>query len=343
MSLVIRHREVSMGEEIVSAGVAGEPLRIALVNNMSDAALESTERQFATCLSNAAGDRQVELTIYSLPATQRSPQGDRYCQTRCHDFHNLFDHAYDAVIITGAEPQAADLADEPYWWNLTELFDWVAEATGAIFLSCLSAHAWLQHRDGIRRRRLPEKRCGLYAHELVPGHDDFARGLPDRIILPHSRWNDIEAGELAQAGYHSVYTAGEAGLGVFLKRERALVLLAQGHPEYDATSLVKEYRRDVARYLRGENDKYPSVPKGLFGNETRHSLAQFQAEAKADRKESRVGLIPFLSPELAPDVRWETHAAELFSRWLCFAGQPRPAAALHAVNVGQPQNWGAAR
>src|ERR1700733_15348446 len=191
MSLIIRHREASIGKGAASTGVAGERLRIALVNNMSDPALESTERQFATCLSNAAGGRQIELAIYSLPTTQRGPQGERYNQTRCQDFRALFDESYDAVIITGAEPQAANLADEPYWWNLAELFDWAAEATGAIFLSCLSAHAWLQHRDGIRRRRLPEKCCGLYMHELVSDHDDFTRGLPDRVILPHSRWNDI--------------------------------------------------------------------------------------------------------------------------------------------------------
>ena len=341
MSLVIRHRETTIGIDAGSAGVAGERLRIALVNNMSDPALESTERQFATCLSNAAGDRQIELTIYSLPTTRRGPQGERYCQTRCHDFRTLFDESYDAIIITGAEPRAEDLADEPYWWNLIELFDWVAEATGAVFLSCLSAHAWLQQRDGIRRRRLPEKRCGLYVHELVSGQDDFTRGLTDRVILPHSRWNDIDAGELAQAGYHSVYTAGEAGPGVFLRHDRSLVLLAQGHPEYDARSLVKEYRRDVARYLRGESDNYPSIPQSLFGNETRHCLTQFQVEAKADRSASRVGLIPFLSPELAPDMRWDTHAAVLFCRWLAFAGRPRPEATLHGITPLQPQNWAA--
>jgi homoserine O-succinyltransferase/O-acetyltransferase len=338
MSLIIRHRE-AIAPGTVSTGVAGERLRIALINNMSDPALEATERQFATCLSNAGSGRQVELTIYSLPAIRRGPQGERYNQTRCHDFRALFDESCDAVIITGAEPQAADLADEPYWWNLTELFDWAAEATGAIFLSCLSAHAWLQHRDGIIRRRLSEKRCGLYAHGLVSGCDDFTRGLPDRVVLPHSRWHDVEPGTLAKAGYRGVYADGEAGGGIFLKRDRALVLLAQGHPEYDARSLVKEYRRDVARYLRAESDNYPMIPQGLFGNETRHCLTQFQTEAKADRTPDRVGLIPFLSPELAPDMRWDGHAADLFSRWLAFAGRPRAQAALHRVNPVQPQNW----
>jgi len=46
---------------------AGEAIEIALVNNMPDAALDATERQFRALLSAAAGGRDVRLTVYSRP------------------------------------------------------------------------------------------------------------------------------------------------------------------------------------------------------------------------------------------------------------------------------------
>jgi homoserine O-succinyltransferase/O-acetyltransferase len=44
-----------------------EGLEIGLVNNMPDAALRSTERQFRTILTEAAGGAPFRLTLFFLP------------------------------------------------------------------------------------------------------------------------------------------------------------------------------------------------------------------------------------------------------------------------------------
>ena len=318
MSLYLHYRATS-GEGWQPPAPANA-LKIALVNNMPDSALGATERQFAGCLAVASADQPVELSIYALPSVPRGPAGELYRQARCDDYRALFRERYDGVIITGNEPRLADLADEPYWCDLAALFDWAAESTPAILLSCLSSHAWLQHRDGIRRRRLTTKHCGIFPHDLVATGDGFAQGLPARVFLPHSRWNDLDGKELEQAGYHQVYASPTAGAGVFLQRSEAFTLLCQGHPEYDAVSLVKEYRRDVGRYLRRESEVYPTVPAGLFGATTLCRLADFRAEALDDRSERRLTLFPALSPELEPGTDWQPHAVQLFARWLQIAG-----------------------
>jgi len=46
-------------------------LRIALVNNMPDAALEDTELQFFELLSAASGDLPIQVELYSLPGIPR--------------------------------------------------------------------------------------------------------------------------------------------------------------------------------------------------------------------------------------------------------------------------------
>ena len=39
----------------------------------------------------------------------------------------------------------------------------------------------------------------------------------------------------------------------------------QGHPEYDTVSLLKEYKREVLRYIAGELTDYPPMPDNYFG------------------------------------------------------------------------------
>src|ERR1017187_4237360 len=47
-------------------------LRIGLVNNMPDAALQATERQFMRLLRQAASDVRIDLHCFSLPSVRRS-------------------------------------------------------------------------------------------------------------------------------------------------------------------------------------------------------------------------------------------------------------------------------
>src|SRR5437667_572682 len=62
---------------------------IGLINNMPDAALDATERQFRALLSAAADDIAVHLTLYTLPEVPRTDFGRRQV-SRYADFGDLW-------------------------------------------------------------------------------------------------------------------------------------------------------------------------------------------------------------------------------------------------------------
>ena len=66
----------------------------------------------------------------------------------------------DALIVTGTEPVAPLLSDEPYWERLRELLQWAQANTTSSIWSCLAAHAAVELLDGIRRRRLGTSAVG---------------------------------------------------------------------------------------------------------------------------------------------------------------------------------------
>src|SRR5438105_15888187 len=91
---------------------------IGLVINMPDAALEATERQFHALLDAAADGIVVRLRLFALPDVPRSAAGRRHV-SRYSDIANLWNSSLDGLIVTGTEPMAPSLKDEPYWRSLT--------------------------------------------------------------------------------------------------------------------------------------------------------------------------------------------------------------------------------
>src|ERR1035438_1993207 len=69
---------------------AARCIDIGLLNNMPDAALQSTERQFLTLMdSAAAGDIAVRLSLYALPDVPRSESGRRHFNNFYSGIENL--------------------------------------------------------------------------------------------------------------------------------------------------------------------------------------------------------------------------------------------------------------
>src|SRR5438477_4202129 len=228
-------------------------LDISLVNNMPDPALEATERQFVTLLNEAAGgDIIVRLARYALPGIPRTSVG-RGQMSSYGSIDELWGSSPDGLIVTGTEPRAANLKDEPYWAELARLLDWAAQNTTSAVWSCLAAHAAVLHMDGIRRCRLSQKRFGIFECLRVGGHF-LTAGAPERLRIPHSRWNDLRENELKAAGYDILRRCEDGEVDTFVKQGKSLFVFFQGHPEYDANTLLLEYRRDVKRFLRHETE-----------------------------------------------------------------------------------------
>lgn len=292
-------------------------ITVGLVNNMPDAALGSTEAQFSGLLAAAAGSRAVHLRFTSFPELPRGPDARSHVASSYWPIERLLAERPDALIVTGTEPIAARLADEPYWPRLTALMDFAEQHTTASIWSCLAAHAVTEHFAGIARRRLAEKRCGVYLHSLLTGHP-LLTGVTAPLAMPHSRWNELPVDALRAAGYAVLSFSPETGADAFVRHARSLMLFFQGHPEYEDTTLLKEYRRDVGRYLSGQQAPYPAMPRGYFSAEAATILERFRERVLAERSPALLEQFPFAAAAATLENTWRPAAVTLYRNWLHF-------------------------
>ncbi len=91
----------------------------------------------------------------------------------------------------------------------------------------------------------------------------------------------------------------------------------QGHPEYDYNSLLKEYRREVHRYLSGELDAPPPFPEHYFPEEARRIAARYVEESR-ERVTSGLPVTDTLEQELDGllDNTWGDTAKAIVNNWL---------------------------
>ncbi len=293
-----------------------ECLRIALVNNMPDSALEDTEFQFFELLGAASGDLPIQLELYSLPRIERGDRAQQHLDKHYRSTTVLLNQRVDGVIITGTEPRKPELRDEPYWDGLTELFTWAEENSFSAVLSCLAAHAGVLHSDGIRRHSLNNKRFGVFEHQLVSEHH-LTDGIVRPVRMPHSRWNELRRDELTSGGYAVLTESPRAGVDLFVKeKKKSLFVHFQGHPEYVTHTLHKEYRRDVKRYLRQEREIYPLVPEGYFDADSGRLLCEFQEKAQGQRRESVMESFPEDKIVETLQHTWRPTATRIYQNWL---------------------------
>ena len=231
----------------------------------------------------------------------------------------------DGLIVTGAEPVAESLTDEPYWQALTRVTDWAENNTASTVFSCLAAHAAVLHLDGIARCRLTPKRFGLFESVTVSA-DGLLDGAPSRMRMPHSRWNDLPEGELRSHGYSIVSRSNEAGVEIFTKRWASHFVFLQGHPEYDGDTLAREFRRDLRLFLEGSRKDAPLLPSEYFDDATEDAMAQFRQHAVQSRDIAVWNAFPqtwTVRPSLMQ--AWQATSHQLFSNWLDLVAETTPA------------------
>jgi homoserine O-succinyltransferase/O-acetyltransferase len=290
-------------------------VKIALVNNMPDPALEDTEMQFFELLEAASGNLPLFVKLYTLPGIPRTDRVQPHLNSFYFGLDDFWKDHFDAAIITGTEPHQPDLRQEPYWAELVEVLDWAEQHTTSTVLSCLAAHAGVLHSDGIPRHRLSDKRFGVFDSRKVREHTLTAQ-LANSVGFPHSRWNELWADELHACGYAVLTESERAGVDVFVKNKgKSLFVHFQGHPEYAAQTLHKEYRRDIKRFLRGERETYPSMPEGYFEPVAAEALADFEKRARSDRREELMEHFPSAA-EGTFERTWAASATGLYRNWL---------------------------
>ena len=300
--------EGRVGKGLAGAGLVGGGLVIGLVNNMPPAALRAAEQQFRALVAAAPG-APVRLRVFVDRAAHP-------CPSEAHeDLDALWNAQLDGLIVTGTEPRARAMTGEPLWPGLAAIADWACENTLSTIWSCMAAHAAAYRLDGVERVRLPEKLWGVFACARASDHPLVADASA-RWPVPHSRRNALDERDLIGAGYRILSRAPRVGADIFIKQARqSLFVMAQGHPEYGPDSLLREYRREVKRFLDGQRDHYPEMPEGYFDQA---ATARFTALRDAIATDPATAPLDLLScgGGFAPVRDWSTHATRLYARWL---------------------------
>jgi len=150
------------------------------------------------------------------------------------------------------------------------------------------------------------------AHPLTKG------AAPLRPV-PHSRWNDLPEPALTSCGYRILTRSAAAGVDMFARQERnlhSLFVSLQGHPEYEAATLLREYRRDIGRFLRGEQERYPETPQGYFSDAASAIVDAFRTRALGERRADLIADFPMRALEAGLSARWQRSAIDIYERWL---------------------------
>ena len=306
------HRNSTDGRR-TGAG-SGERLTIAFVNNMPDAAVRSSERQFCGLLKAAAGGLDVDVKNYVCADVPRTEIARQTFLQNYRNLEELFDEPVDGLIVTGAEPRAASIDGEPYWPSLARLIDWAGANTVSTIWSCLAAHAAVYRLSGIARKPMGAKLSGLYECSKTLDHS-LTAGTPQSWRVPHSRYNDLRAEELMAADFQPITTM-NAGFDTFISLQGSLFVFFQGHPEYDPESLLLEYLRDVKRFIERKRDVYPNAPSGYFDDGILQGIEDVRRKIVQSRQVSCVTELSKLLHSQKINYMWRSPSVTIFSNWL---------------------------
>jgi homoserine O-succinyltransferase/O-acetyltransferase len=290
-------------------------ITIGLVNNMSDEALKATERQFISLLNLASEDVPIRLSFYTLPGVPRNGSTAAHVSNLYSNIDDLWDGQLDGLIVTGREPLSPNLRDEPYWESFTKVLAWAEENSHATVWSCLAAHAAILHMDGISRVKRKDKLFGIFECAHMSDHP-LTAGTPSRFRLPHSRWNGLPEDQLTDCGYKVLTRSADAGVDTFIKQQKKLFVFFQGHPEYDSDTLLREYRRDIGRYIKGDAPRYPLMPQSYFDDATVEELIALEEKVVSARSEALLPEIAAVLQNRKIENTWQSSAAGIYRNWL---------------------------
>ncbi len=266
---------------------AAGALRVAMLNLMPDK--RQAERQMARLLARSGLD--VSLTLFLAPGHRPRNEDPRYLSRHYLPWRQVRNGRHDALVVTGTPLETIAFRDVRYWDGLGEVLDWSRAAVASSWFSCWGAMAALFHDHGVPKRTLPVKRFGLFEHRVLAPDSPLTRGLGERYTVPVSRNAEVPLLWLAcRRGLDVLAASPAAGAGLVAERGLRRVYMLD-HPEYEADTLLAEYRRDRAAGLA------TPPPRGI-------------------------------DPDRPPPLpRWQEVGVQLFTNWLQVVAQARPARA----------------
>ena len=253
------------------------PLQIGLLNLMPNK--ERTETQFTRLIG--ATPLQVDLTLVRITDHQSKNTAEAYLKSFYKTWDEVKQQTFDGFVVTGAPIANMPFEEVRYWSEMVDIMDWTQTNVHSTMFICWGAQAALHHFHGARRYRMPQKAFGVFRHQVVDPRSPYLRGFSDDLMIPVSRYNDIDRKSLGK-DLRILIDNDEIGVCMLGDpKHRAIHML--NHLEYDNRSLADEYERDVKAGL----DTAPPV-----------------------------NLFPDDDPSQEPPNRWRSHGHLLFQNWI---------------------------
>jgi len=300
-----------------AAGPLGRELHLGLLNLMHDAALEATERQFLRLLVARRPSVLLVVHLFMLDAMPRGAAAREHTSRHYLSFAEVRERGLDALIVTGANVTGPDLSREAFWAPLLEVTAWAWHNVPSTLLSCLATHAVLHGQYGQPRVRLPAKRWGVYPHQVTDPAHPLVAGLAASVDVPHSRWNEVFPAQFAAAGLRVLLAGEEAGVHLAASPDGLRLVFLQGHPEYDAVSLLKEFKREALLWAAGGSTAFPPYPDHYLSaaaqavvDRWRCDLEHSVAAGAAPPDFPEADVVPLLAQ------RWRPAAEVVVGNWL---------------------------
>lgn len=319
-------------------------LHVGLLNMMPDAALEATERQFFRLVGQSSQVAQLYMHPFTLDEIPRGEKAVRHISRYYESFAQIQQQGLDALIITGANVEQTDLSIEPFWDPLKKIVDWAYDNVTSTLCSCLATHAVLESRYGQKRRHLGFKRWGVFSHGVVDRSHPLIRDVNTRFDVPHSRFNQIDRQQFADAGLHVLVASREADVHLAVSEDGFRIVFFQGHPEYDQVSLMKEYKREVLLYFHGKRVDYPVFPENYFSVRSQAILDEYAQQVKRHRQQG-LEFPAFPESILMPmtDNTWHDTAEAVVGNWVGKVYQvtsmQRKIPFMEEINRDDPLDW----
>ena len=255
------------------------PLKIMLLNLMPTKI--DTETQLSRLLGNTP--LQVELTLVRTKSHESRNTPEEHMLAFYQEFDNVRSQNFDGLIITGAPVEHLPFEEVDYWQELCEIMEWSKTHVHSTFHICWGAQAGLYYHFGIGKQPLPEKMFGVFPHTRDYDKSILLRGFDEVFMVPHSRHTTVDRAQIeAEPQLRILASSEEAGVYAIATRNGRQIFIT-GHSEYDALTLEREYKRDVAA---GKDIK---VPKNYYPDD---------------------------DPQKKPIVSWRSHANLLYCNWL---------------------------
>ena len=97
----------------------------------------------------------------------------------------------------------------------------------------------------------------------------------------------------------------------------------QGHLEYKADSLLREFLRDITRYLENQSDIFPEAPCGMFGDGVLRRFHDLKAAAAVCKSPRLLAMAPVSQARAELVNAWWTPAVSVYRRWLMWIAEAK--------------------